>query len=474
MPEKLITFGAFDYAVIIAYFVFVLGIGFHRKNSASGQKEDFLLAGRSLTLPMFVSTLVATWYGNILGVGEFVYRDGLVGWVCFSFTYYVAALLFALFISRKVRSLGATSIPEQIEQRFGRVAGIISSIIVLFITLPAVYVLLLGVVVQLFTGWSLPISIIVSALLTFTYIYKGGFKANVATNSFQFVLMYVGFALLLVFSIMNFGSPLDLASHLPATHTTFTGTYGLQYVLVWFIIAFQTFVDPGFHQRCASARTPNIARNGVLISILFWMLFDFMTLTTALYAKAYLPEIAGGGLMSYPALSQAVLPAVCKGIFMVTIIATVMSTLSSYAFLSGATLGNDIIGKLMPKSKISSVRLMQIGLLISGISCIILAIAIPSAVDLIYKTASIAVPGLFFPLLTTYSKRLDLSHRNAIIIMLASSLSSLVWTICGMLGVHCNFIINDLFIAVEPMLPGIIISVLLGVLLIKKKDLANV
>ena len=37
----------------------------------TGDEADFLVAGRRLTLPGFVATLVASWYGGILGVGEY-------------------------------------------------------------------------------------------------------------------------------------------------------------------------------------------------------------------------------------------------------------------------------------------------------------------------------------------------------------------------------------------------------------------
>ena len=47
--------------------------------SARGSSAvDYLVAGRRVTLPAFVATLVATWYGGILGVGEYSYRYGVV------------------------------------------------------------------------------------------------------------------------------------------------------------------------------------------------------------------------------------------------------------------------------------------------------------------------------------------------------------------------------------------------------------
>lgn len=471
VTKFLFDFGFWDYFIILLYFIVIVFIGFKfskPKSDSTDQKEDFLLAGRKLTLPMFVTTLVATWYGNILGVGEFIYNDGIVGWLCFSFTYYIAAFLFAIFIAGKVRKMNIATIPEQIEKFYGKKASIISSVIVLIITLPAVYVLLLGVIVEMATGLNLTLSIIIATVISFTYIIKGGFKADVVTNSVQFVIMYLGFIFLLFFIFKNFGSPEIMLSKLPESHLNLTGNYGLQFVIVWFIIAFQTFVDPGFHQRCSAAMTPGTARKGVLISIVCWIIFDFMTLTSALYARAYFPELSSG-LMSFPVISNAIMPEFFKGFFIVSVLATVMSTLDSYAFISGATIGNDLIKPTKFGGRKDTKYWTKIGIIITGVFSIILAVLLPSAVQLIYKTASIAIPGLLFPITLTYFSKFYLSPRNTVMIMLISSSVSAFWTIMNSFGIELNFIINNIFVNIEPMIPGIIISLILGIIFTKKK-----
>ncbi|OQX83765.1 hypothetical protein B6D60_10055, partial [candidate division KSB1 bacterium 4484_87] len=87
-----------DALIIMMYMVFVLYIGFQlwRKEKRS-DISSFLLAGRRLTLPSFVATLVSTWYGGILGVGEYSYKFGISNWLVFGVPYYVAALIFGIF-----------------------------------------------------------------------------------------------------------------------------------------------------------------------------------------------------------------------------------------------------------------------------------------------------------------------------------------------------------------------------------------
>ena len=462
------------------YLLGVLYIGFFvaRKNRSSKatSTEEFILAGRGITLPIFIGTLVATWYGNILGMGEFIYNDGLVAWVCFAFPYYIAAGFFASFIAKKIRRSNTKTIPEQISAKYGNKASVVASIIVLVITIPAAYILILGVIIQIFIGWELWLCIILGTSLSMAYLFTGGFRADILTNSAQFVLMYVGFAVLLYFTVVYFGSPLAMLEKLPERHLEITGGYGWQFIIVWFIISLQTFVDPSFHQRCAAAKTPETAQKGIIISIICWMIFDFLTLSTGLYAGAYLD--VSNPMMSYPILADTVLPYFWKGLFFVTLLATVMSTLDSYAFISGITIGNDILKPI--KNNISIIKnystkaLTRIGLAITAIFGISMAIALPSAVQLIYKTSSIAVPGLLLPLMITYSSKYYAKPKNIIIIMLASSLSSGLWTIFNSIASKRNFPLSEIFINIEPMVPGILVSVILSFLLVKKKGRTNV
>ncbi|MBI3258398.1 MAG: sodium:solute symporter family protein [Ignavibacteriae bacterium] len=448
-----------DLIVIAVYFLAVIVIGFFSYKLSSqnkNKKTEFLLAGRQLTLPLFVATLVATWYGLILGVGEFVYSQGVVAWVCMGLPYYCAATLFGIFVAGKVRKSKAETIPEQVSIHYGAEAGRIASILVLIITIPAAYILMLGILLQMITGMGLPICIIIGTLASILYLFTGGFRADVTTNALQFFLMYIGFGVLLIFAIMKYGSIPMMISSLPESHITLSGGNSWQVILTWFIISLQTFIDPSFHQRSAAAKTPAIAKKGILISVLFWVLFDFLTITTGLYAQVHLKI---DPIMAFPALGENILPVFWKGIFVVSLLATVMSTLNSYSFISGMTIGNDIISKIIKKNR-STEYYTRIGLGITSIIGIVMAIILPSAVQLIYKTASIAVPGLLIPLLSSFSQKRILTPFAAICIMVASSLLSGIWTLLSVVTILPE-VFHVYLCSIEPMIPGIVLSTML-------------
>lgn len=472
------TLSILDVLVIAGYFLLVFFLGFYvarrkKVGEISSSKDesaiDFLLAGRKLTLPMFVGTLVATWYGNILGMGEFVFTNGFSAWLCFSFPYYISAGIFAALFAKKIRKSQFKSIPEQIASRFGAKAAWIAALIVLIITIPAAYYLMIGTMIQMFFGWELWAAVLFGAVVSLAYLFTGGFKADVITNVAQFVLMYLGFGVLLFFCISHFGSVESMWFALPAKHKELTGGLSWQYILSWFIISMQTFVDPGFHQRCAAAKTPETAQRGIFISVLCWLVFDTMTLLTGLYAVAYItPENA---IMAYPVLGEQILPVVWKGLFVVSLLSVIMSTLDSYSFLSAATIGNDILQPLMKKIKMRIPEistLTRIGLALTGMGSILLAVAVPSAVGLIYKTSSIAVPGLLAPLIASYYGKFKISNKGVILMMVIPSGIAALWTLGAYFFIIWNISQFSIFANVEPMLIGICTSILCSIIFIKR------
>ena len=70
------------------------------------EKENFLdilIMGRRLTLPMFVATLVATWYGGIFGVTEIAFKKGIYNFITQGAFWYVAYIIFAFFVIDRIQ-----------------------------------------------------------------------------------------------------------------------------------------------------------------------------------------------------------------------------------------------------------------------------------------------------------------------------------------------------------------------------------
>ena len=297
--------------------------------------------------------------------------------------------------------------------------------------------------------------------LSLSYIWLGGFKAVVRTDGLQFGFMFVGFLLLLIFSMKSSGPISKLV--LPVSHLNITGGASIQYIVVWFFIALWTFVDPGFYQRCAAAKSPQTAKKGILISIGFWFIFDMLTLSTGLYAKALLT--AGDPLFAYPRLGAVVLPPLAYGIFITGLLATIMSTIDSLGLISAITFGRDILWRIQSPTSTDKLKwynestiFVRKGLIITAFIALILAFSIPSVVKLWYGLGSILVPGLVLPFLLSFKN--NRPKENILLMMVSPVLVSIFWTLLGKL-------LNGYPFGLEPFYPGILTSVLVYVIKVK-------
>ena len=453
----MISFSSLDIFIILLFFFIVVAIGFIPKTKEDN--EDYLLSGRKVGLFLFVLTNVATWYGGILGVGEFSYRYGLVSWFTQGFPYYIFAIIFALFFAKKVRETSLFTIPDKIEDVYGRKLSIVSAVLIFILVSPAPYMLMLASLFSMIFNFPLLPSLIIAGIFSSIYLFKGGMKADIVTDAFEFFVMFIGFIVIVLTAYLNYGGTDFLVASLPETHVSLTGDASPTFIIVWFLIALWTFADPGFHQRSYAAKSGNVAVKGIIISVAFWALFDFLTTSTGLYARAILPNL-DNPVLSFPALAEKILSPGLKGLFYAALFATILSTLNSFLFISATTFSKDFLQKIKPgivKNELK--KFTRIGLLITSIVSIIFAYYAQSVISLWYTIGSICIPGLIFVVIGSYYERFRLGKDFAMLQVVLSTTVSIVWWM-----MRSNFstipIINEL----EPMILGIITALIIQVL----------
>jgi SSS family solute:Na+ symporter len=457
----MISFSPIDILIIISFFVALLFIGFYSGRKTGSEANDYLLSGRKVGLFLFVLTNVSTWYGGILGVGEFTYRYGIVSWFTQGFPYYIFAFLFALFFAKKIQKASLFTIPDKLTEVYGKNVGLLSAIIVFVLVSPAPYLLMSAGLLSLLFDLNIVLCLFISLILSMAYLIKGGFRANVYADALQFFVMFIGFILIVIFSVDNFGTFEFISSSVPENHIKLTGGMSPTFIIIWFLIALWTFADPGFHQRCYAAKSGNVAVKGIIISIFFWALFDFLTTATGLFAKAVLPNISNP-VLAFPLYAEAVLPTGLKGIFYAALFATILSTLNSFLFLSGTTIGRDFIypgvvsqnGTKPDESKLKFYTI--IGLIISGTLAILLAYIIPSVIEIWYTIGSLFIPAIILPVVSAYYPKIRIENKFVLIEMIAALVTSTTWFFVR--GEFANtLIINE----VEPMLVGLFFALLI-------------
>jgi SSS family solute:Na+ symporter len=445
------TLSSIEYVLLAFYVAGLFVLGFVRSRRGHESAEEYLVAGRRISLPAFVVTLVSTWYGGILGVGEFSYKYGLSNWLVFGVPYYLYAVIFALLIAGRAWRTKFYTIPDQLEKAYGRNVSLAGAFFIFVLATPAPYVLMIGVLCRMLLGWPLWLGVTLGAVLSMIYAFRGGLAAIIRTEFLQFFLMYAGFIVILVFAVRQFGGWGFLKSNLPPLHLTWHGGNSPQYIFVWYFIAMSTLVDPNFYQRCYAAKSEKVARHGILISVVFWMLFDFMTTATGLYAAAILPNLANA-VESYPQLAMTLLPPLARGLFFLALFATIMSTIDGYAFLSGITIGKDLLGKIWGRGEERLVtRFSRLGLIITFIFAAGIALWLKSVVDIWYQIGTLTTSALLVPLAASFSEKWKMPPRWALFSMLISAAIAGLWMLTEING--------EYWLGLQPIYPGLAVAV---------------
>lgn len=301
---------------------------------------DYMLMGRRLTLPLFVATLAASWYGGIFGVNEITFNYGIYNFVTQGLFWYAAYIIFALFLVKKVKQYQSVTIPDLAGKMFGPKSAKTAAVFTFFNILPISYVLSLGIFLNLI--FSVPViwGMVIGTVFVSLYCAWGGFRAVVFSDAVQFTVMCLAVLTVLIYSLCTFGGLDFLTANLPPSHFSLTGGNGWLNTLIWGAIALATLVDPSFYQRCFAAKDVKTARNGILICTLIWFCFDICTTAGALYARALLPEAQPS--QAYFLYAVQLLPSGLRGFFIAGILAVILSTLDSFLFIASNTVVYDL------------------------------------------------------------------------------------------------------------------------------------
>ena len=407
--------------MIIAYFLLIFFIGFlqFRNNN----EKEYLFLSRKLTFYSFIASVVTTWYGGILEIGNFSYHNGIVTWFIFGVFYYISALVFGLLIGPKIYNKNIESIPKYFKKNYGYSVSIIVSLIIIAISSPAPYIMILGILINHIFNIQYYYAIIIGMIASISYISIGGFKSIIKTDKIQFLFMFLGFSMILLYLIKNYGGFKFLIANIPNENLTITGGLPIGYILSWSFISMTAFIDPNLFQRTYASNSTKTIKHGFIVSVLFWFIFDFLSISIGIYASAIIqPENLIGN--PYLMLADNFLPPILKTFFYISMLSIVMSTIDSFSFVSAMTFGNDIIN-----NKKNVIKNTQTGLLLTSIIALIIIFFFDNAIDIWYVFGSIAASSILIPfLLLVYDFK---KTKHPMVCLILPIISCMIWALIG-------------------------------------------
>ena len=183
-----------DLSLVILFLVSFsfFGIWQVNKNKSSG---DYFLAGKDLPWSVAMFSIVATETSvlTFISVPGLAFR-GEWFFLQLGFGYIIGRILVSIFLLPSYFKFGIVSIYEIIGMRYGLFFQKVASLIFLVTRILAdgVRFLATAVVVQVITGWSMELAVLIIGAVTLAYTLTGGLRAVIWIDSAQFILYLMG------------------------------------------------------------------------------------------------------------------------------------------------------------------------------------------------------------------------------------------------------------------------------------------
>lgn len=353
-----------DWIVLSLYFVMLISIGlwaYHRvKNSA-----DFFTAGGNL--PWWLSGIshhVSGYSGAVfVAYAGIAYTHGFTLYVWWACSVSLATLIAALYIAPRWARLRMTlAIESPTEyliiryniqtQQFIAWSGAIIKVLDTGGKLAAIAVLL-----NIFSGTSITLGIILAGGVSLIYITIGGLWADVWNDFGQFIVQLFAGLTMFVMVIIRLDEGVSgifsMWDKLPASNSSFfNDPYSLSFALVMLIINFFSYSGGTWNlaTRFISSSSGKVAKKaGILSSLLYF--FWPLVLLYPMFAAPLFFENLPDPTMSYGIMATRFLPAGLVGLVLASMFANTLSMTSSDSNTISAVICRDILPTIFPSVK---------------------------------------------------------------------------------------------------------------------------
>lgn len=177
-----------DLVIVLFYLTLVVGVGI-AVSRRSGASDDLLLAGRSISTPAVIGSLIATELSaaTFIGVPQSAYASASWAYLQFGIGALVAKVLLSRTLIPLYHRLGVKTVYGLIDRRFGFMPRrcVALAFIVGRILASGVRLYIASIAVVTVTGLSIEMAVLSCALFAGVYSLVGGIRSVIATDSIQ-------------------------------------------------------------------------------------------------------------------------------------------------------------------------------------------------------------------------------------------------------------------------------------------------
>lgn len=380
-----------DFIIIACYLSLIFGVGIFTRNYVNGF-SDFMVANRSVSLPLGVVTML----GTELGLITVMYNaqtgiNGLFSSFHIGLASFIVTLLIGLtgFVVVKLRRLKVKSIPEYYNLRFGPRTRILGAVLLciggilnmgLFLKVGAIFIQSIFGIDS--SSNLLTIIMLVLLILVLVYTISGGMLSVIVTDYIQYVVLSISFILCVFYSIKTLGwnnifNSLEFIMKENNVDYNIDSIYnpvdkmGGAYISWQVVLGFVSAVIwPTSITRVLSIKSTSLVKKQYLWSSFSFLIRFIIPCFLGICAYVYFNGNTGDqSLALMPKFLAEILPVGILGIVVAGMLAAFMSTHDSYLLCWSTIITNDIIEPLY-RRKISSdfkIFLTRIIIIILGV-----------------------------------------------------------------------------------------------------------
>ncbi len=447
-------------SIVVLYLAMMLNIGY-RASKRIRTNEDFTLAGRRLGPVLLAGTLAATEAGggSSMGVAEKAYGNwGLsAGWYVLAMTITFALLAI---LAPKLRQAAVATVPEYFRRRYGEPSGFITAVIMVLplIGLTAIQIIASSVIVSVMTGLPYTLCVMVVAVVVTAYSVMGGLWSVTLTDIVQCFLIVAGLLAAVPFALQYGGGWEKIMSFVPPEKLSLTEGMGAGTIISLIIIYVTSFaVGQEAVQRYYAAKDGRSAALGSLYAGLVYLVFAFVPALLGVIAYSMVQSgLIDGSVIAQqgdkyvlPILALEVMPSWLVGLVFAALVSATMSSADSDLLAAGSIFANDIYRKWIRREVTVNelLRITRMTMIVVAVLAMTIALThSESLITILMFSFTLRAGGAFFPyVIGHYWKKASL----------AGALASLA---TGSATVILAERFKDAFFGLEPVIPGLIIS----------------
>tara|TARA_Y100001978_G_scaffold183288_1_gene180765 strand:- start:46 stop:1503 length:1458 start_codon:yes stop_codon:yes gene_type:complete len=388
------------------YLLCMVAIGLYASRKV-GTAEDFIVAGKRLSLPLCTGTLAATWFGGgiCIGAASAAYQGGFLAVIADPFGAALCLFVAGFFYVRILRRMGLMTIASLFTTRFDKKAGLLASLCTIpaYVGWVASLMVAFGRILQSLTGIDPSTGILVAAAIVLLYTFAGGMWAVTLTDFVQVTILTLGLLILGPALLSDMGGWNALAAQIPAERFhLYPRNAGaadwFNYARDWLVIGLGNLAGQDLIQRSLSSRDEKVAYRSTYLAGLLYITVGLIPVFLGLAGSVIIPNLANPDLVMME-LAIKYLPEAALILFVGALVSALLSSADSALLAPASVVGWDIMRFIkQDASERTALLISRISVLVFGLFALWLALDKTSVYDLMVDSWSVLLATLFVPL----------------------------------------------------------------------------